>query len=435
MSGSNAIEHSDQSSKVNHGDNPRTAVRWTLRTLIQQLQFAQEHLSNAYVRAMMNENLHGTEEGQLPDAEIAGLAAEAINLLDDLQQRLKPSHLVLADHFFGYMDTKCLVSVVQLGIPDALAKHPLKLSDLATFVNARPDRLRQVLTTLRNNGIFAYDADTDTYSNNHRSELLTNAHWTQWRNWVDLYGNEFYDIARGIPASLAADTTRSAAQHSFDTVENMFTYFEKQGWLPRLHRTLGGGAIAQAAGIAEDYPWEEVEDKTVLDIGGGSGALAASLLRRYRGMKGGVFDLGEVIEHIRPFFQPGGKFDDVGNRVSAHDLVEGNFFAEVPSYEVYTMKWCLHDWNDGDATKILQNIRRAIIPGEKSRVVVLESVMTEGEMGRLSRYGDINMMMTAKGQERSEGDWRRLAESSGWNVVQIYPLRNAWVCAIDMRPV
>lgn len=435
MSLSNGIRDSDDPSKVKHGDNPQAAARWTLRTLIQQLRFAQEHLSDTHVSVTINEQLHGTQEEQLPDTQMEGLAAEAINLLHDIQQRLQPGHLVLADHFFGYMGSKCLVAVVQLGIPDALCQGPLKLDELATAVRARPDRLRQIMGTLRNNGIFSYDQDTDAYSNNHRSELLTSGHWTQWHNWVDLYGNEFYDIARGIPASLREDTTRSAAQHNFDTDEDMFTYFEKQGWLPRLHQTLGGGAIAQAPGILADYPWHEVGDRVVLDIGGGGGALIASLLRRHSTMRGGVFDLDKVIDHIRPFFQQGGKFEDVGERVSSQDLIHGDFFATVPSYEVYTMKWCLHDWHDADAIKILENIRRAIIPGEKSRLVVLESVMVDGEMGRLSRYGDINMMMTAKGQERSERDWCRLAESAGWDIVRIYPLRNAWVSAIDMRPV
>ena len=52
----------------------------------------------------------------------------------------------------------------------------------------------------------------------------------------------------------------------------------------------------------------------------------------------------------------------------------------------------------------------------------------------LSRYGDINMMMTANGQERTEAQWRKLVEETGWKIDRIYPLRNAWVQAIDLRP-
>jgi hypothetical protein len=202
----------------------------------------------------------------------------------------------------------------------------------------------------------------------------------------------------------------------------MFKYFESRGWLARLHRTLGGGAIAQAPGILADYPWHEVGDKTVMDIGGGGGALIASLLRQNPAMRGGVFDLPSTIEHIRPSFEAEGQFSDVHARVSQSDLVAGDFFAEVPSYEVYTMKWCLHDWND--------SIKVTAI----SRLVVLESILSYTHMGRLARYGDINMMMTAKGQERNEDEWRRIVDEAGWRLDSIRPLRNTWVCAIDLRP-
>ncbi|EON97848.1 putative o-methyltransferase protein [Phaeoacremonium minimum UCRPA7] len=424
----------EKSTLVNHSDAPNAATRWVLCNLIQQLRFSKEQLSASSISTTVAENLYGTKEGQLPHKELVGLAADAVDLLHDIQRRLEPSHLTLADHFFGYMNAKCLVAAVELGIPDALKKQPLTIDQLAATVQARPDRTAQVMRALYNNGIFQYDHQSNVFSNNAASEMLTSDHWTQWRNWVDLYGNEFYDIARGIPASLKADTKRSAAQHNYDTDDDMFTYFQKQGWVPRLHRTLGGGATAQAPGILADYPWHEIADQTVIDIGGGGGALIAALLRNHDTMRGGVFDLIKVIEHIRPFFNPGGMYEDVCNRVPSENLIAGNFLEEVPAYHVYTMKWCLHDWNDADAIKVLCNIRRAILGGEKSRLIVLESVRADGAMGRLSRYGDINMMMTAKGQERSEKEWRFLAESSGWAVSQIYPLRNAWVSAIEFRP-
>lgn len=287
---------------------------------------------------------------------------------------------------------------------------------------------------LYSNGIFSYDEDTGRFSNNHTSNLLRSDHWTQWHNWVSLYGNQFYDMARGIPASVDKDATRWGAQISFDTDQDMFTYFQAQGWVPQLHKTLGAGAIAQAPGILEDYEWGEVADKTVLDIGGGGGHLIASLLRKHKTMRGGVFDIPKTIEYIRPFFKPGGQFADLESQVPQENLIEGSFFESVPSFEVYTMKWCLHDWNDDDVVKILENIRKAVIPGPKSRLVVLESILSDDRMGRLSRYGDINMMMTANGQERTEKQWREFVAKAGWSLKGIYDLRNAWVKAIELRP-
>ena len=305
---------------------------------------------------------------------------------------------------------------------------------LATICSANHHRLSQILRPLENNGIFKYNPSTSTYSNNHVSELLCSDHWTQWHNWVELYGNQFYDIARGIPKSVRDDQPRWGAQINYDTDDNMFTYFQSQGWVPQLHRTLGGGATAMAPGILADYPWEQIADKTVLDIGGGGGALIASLLRKHETMRGGVFDLKSVIDHISPFFLQGGQFEDLESRVPSGNLISGNFMESIPSFEVYVMKWVLHDWKDDDSVTILRNIRRAIILGEKSRLVVLESILSNGRTGRLSRYGDINMMMTANGQERTEAEWRKLAELAGWKVTGVFPLRNAWVQAIELKP-
>jgi SAM-dependent methyltransferase len=310
------------------------------------------------------------------------------------------------------------------------------VTKLAELSGAREDRLRQVLRLLHNNGIFAYDRQTDEYRNNHTSELLTTDHWTQWHNWVDLYGNEFYDMARGIPASVRKDATRTPAQIQFDTDQNMFDYFTARGWLPRLHRTLGGGATAQAPGILADYPWEEFSGKTFLDVGGGQGALVAMILRRHPSITGALLDTPKVIERARSLFHTDdGEYADVGDRVPEENLIAGDFLESVPSFEFYTMKWCLHDWNDSKAAAVLQNIRKAIQTTPDSRLVVMESILADGRSSRLSRYADLTMMVSADGQERTEAQWRSLAGRTGWEIREIRVLRGAWPCAIEMRPV
>lgn len=268
------------------------------------------------------------------------------------------------------------------------------------------------------------------------SVLIHRDHWTGWHNWVDIKGTLGYDIARGITGSMRPDTTRSAAQINYDTDDDIFLYFNAQGWTARLHRQLGSGAMAMAQGLLDDYPWEEVADRTIIDIGGGGGSLVASLLRRFPTMRGGVFDLEPVIAHAAKAFAPGGQHEDVASRVQRENLIAGDFMKSVPPAEVYTMKWVLHDWNDEDSITILKNTRKAIVVGDSgvSRLIVLELILKDGRIGRLSRYGDMNVMMMSKGEERTEAKWRKLAEQSGWNVRAIYPIRNAWLHAIELTP-
>ncbi|KAI0468893.1 S-adenosyl-L-methionine-dependent methyltransferase [Xylaria cf. heliscus] len=404
-----------------------------LHNLINSLKSASHRLSGD-LNQSLNAALH--DDTKLPDRKTSLLAAQALDLLSEIRLLLEPGHLILADHFMGYMNSKALYAAVELKVSDALRSGPKTLPELASQCDARPDRLRQVMRTLRNDGIFAYDASTDTYSNNSTSVLLLTDHWTQWRNWVALYGNEFYDMARGIPLACKKNAIRSPAQIDFNTDDTMFTYFTKQGWIPKFHETLSGGAIAQAPGILEDYPWEEVADNTVTDIGGGGGGLIALLLRKYKTMQGAILDVPRVIDQAKENFHgANGQYADVKHQIPPENLIAGDFFQEVTPSKVYTIKWCLHDWDDEKARAILRNIRKAILKSPQSRLIVLESVLRDGHMGRMSRYGDMNMMVAVSGKERDAREWRRLAASTGWRVRKICPLRNAWPSAIELVPV
>ncbi|KAM0545777.1 hypothetical protein ACHAPJ_011201 [Fusarium lateritium] len=389
-------------------------------------------LNSEATKNQLQQLLH--DDQKLPNQEVSQRAASIVDRLGELQYLLEPAPLILADHFFGYTDTKCLVAAVDLGIPDQLVDGPKTLNQLAEATNSKPSRLGQILRPLYTKNVFSYNKIDNKYALNHVSRLLLRNHRTQWHNWVTLYGNQFYDIARGIPEAVRESTYRCAAQVNFDTDQDMFAYFESRGWVPQLHKTLGAGAEAMAPGILADYPWHEIGSRTVMDMGGGSGALLASLLRANPEMIGALYDRPAVIDHIAPFFAKGGHFEDLESRVPRKNLIAGNFLEAVPEYEVYTMKWCLHDWDDNTVVNILKNIRAAIVVTEISRLVVLESVLSDTRSGRLSVYGDINMMMTVNGQERTEDKWRMLAEKAGWRTERMYPLRNAWVQAIDLRP-
>lgn len=321
-------------------------------------------------------------------------------------------------------------------IPDLLRNGPESLSKLAAASGTGLIQLQRIMRVLSNNGIFNFDSATDIYSNNHISELLLSDHSTQWRAWVELYGNEFYDMARGIPAACHKDTVRSPAQINYDTDTSMFAYFTERNWTQKLHKTLGAGAIAQAPGLTEDYPWDSIKDCSFIDIGGGAGALAATILRKFPLMKGGVLDRPEVVAQARANFHSiDGPFADVAANVPSSHLIAGDFLTEVPAFEVYTMKWCLHDWDDEHALIILRNIRQAIVRGLNSRLIIFESILADGHSSRLSRYADLNMWIAVNGRERTEAQWRELAEQSGWTVYQIFPLRNAWPSAIEFRPL
>ncbi|KAK4099512.1 S-adenosyl-L-methionine-dependent methyltransferase [Parathielavia hyrcaniae] len=353
----------------------------------------------------------------LPHKKTWELASRTVDLTDRLVRQLQPAALQLADSYLAYLETKCLWTAVSSNIPDTLATAgPQSVAELARRSGLQPLRLGQVMRVLHNNGIFVLDAGTGLYSNSASSAMLTKAHWTQWHRWVELA------------------EARSAAQIEYGTHDHIFAYFAARGLQNKFHATLGAGAVAQAPGMLADYPWAELGDAVVLDVGGGGGDLIVSLLRAHGNLRGALLELEPVVGMVQPRFRDAdGVFADVGDRMVA--LHVGDFRDAVPAYEVYTMKWCLHNWRDDDVVGILSAVRRAIVETPRARMVVIEAVLAEGRSSRVWHYGDLTMMSTVNGQERTEGEWRALAGRAGWESDSISPLRNAWAAAIDLGPI
>ncbi|RDW70943.1 hypothetical protein BP6252_07506 [Coleophoma cylindrospora] len=371
----------------------------------------------------------------LPDNDLVITTRSVIDAMERLQLRLVPSVLLLADGFFGYLNSKALATVVQLKVPDVLQHSgPSTASQLGELVAVQPERIGQLMDTLVNNGIFTYDEDAEKFAHNRCSLLLCRDHWTQWHLWADLYPNRFFNISRSIPDAIHRDETRSAAQIEYKTELSIFDYLASTGEIEQFHCTLGSGAVAMAQGLAVDYPWQELENAELVELGGGSGDFLVSVMREHPSLRGSLVDLQHVIELLQPKFDdPNGSFTDVASRI-VH-LYVGDFFDDILPASCYMIKWCLHNWMDNDVVRILRNARNKLIMSPTSRFIIFESVKESGRNGRLPRYGDLVMMMTVNGKERSRKDWARLANLSGWTLERVVNIRNSWVSAIDLRPM
>jgi hypothetical protein len=99
------------------------------------------------------------------------------------------------------------------------------------------------------------------------------------------------------------------------------------------------------------------------------------------------------------------------------------------------MNWCSHNWADDGVLRSLCAVRKTIRVTPRARMVIIESVLADGRSSRVWRYGDLIMMATVNGQERTEGEWRALVTEAGWRVEDITPLRNVWAAAIEIKPV
>ena len=144
----------------------------------------------------------------------------------------------------------------------------------------------------------------------------------------------------------------------------------------------------------------------ILDVGGGAGELAFSLLRACPDLTATVMDRPEVISGVAA---PA----DVAGRCS---LAGCDFFEKWPvGSDAVVLSRVLHDWPDHGALRILRRAREAMSTGGALYLVELTLDDASGAGGML----DLNMLVMTGGGERTVEQFRALLGQSGFELVDI----------------
>jgi hypothetical protein len=295
---------------------------------------------------------------------------------------------VLWDFLRGAMMTKALAIAADLRIADTVADGSRRVEDLASEAGVDADALHRVLRALASDGVFA-EEKPGTFGSTEASELLRRPGWSEFAH---LFGGVFYDAIADLDRA-----ARTGAATFPDTFGSDFW-----PWLAAhpderavFDRAMAGERWRKAERLAE-LDWRDGE--TVVDIGGGNGALLVDLFRRRPGLRGVVFDLPETDRDQAALG------DDI-------EFVAGSFFERVPSGDTYVLSAIIHDWDDERANAILRTIRAAAPPG--ARVLIAESVIAPGNDADGAKWLDLLMLVLAGGRERTEPEWRALLEGAG----------------------
>jgi 2,7-dihydroxy-5-methyl-1-naphthoate 7-O-methyltransferase len=148
--------------------------------------------------------------------------------------------------------------------------------------------------------------------------------------------------------------------------------------------------------------WDGV--RSVVDVGGGTGAMLAEILRIRPEAHGTLVDLPRTVALSGETFRAAG----VAERVTT---VGQSFFDPLPAgADIYLLKGILNDWPDAEAKTILSRCAEAARPD--GRVVVLGGVATE----EAPRGLEIEMMLVG-GKHRTVTEFRALAREAGLEVL------------------
>ncbi|KAL8506534.1 hypothetical protein ACS0TY_017427 [Phlomoides rotata] len=319
------------------------------------------------------------------------------------------------NHIFHFTNSMTLKCAIQLGIPDAIHKHgkPMTLSELADALpinKAKSDGLYRLMRILVHSKFFdkvkKSEDEEEAYSLTRVSRLLL----------------------RDEPLSIAPFALAMLDPVLLDPYHHMAEWFQDE--LPSPFFTKHGKNLWEYAG--EDQRWNQSFNEgmacdagfatsiltkhckqvfegleTMVDVGGGTGAVAKAVADAFPGLKCIVLDLPQVVDGMEGF--------------ENLRYVGGDMFESIPQADAVFLKWIFHDWPYEESIKLLRKCKEAIIPSGK--VIIVDMVVDYKNENRKATetqfFFDMMMMTDATGIERTEKDWAKLFFDAGFKSYKI----------------
>src|SRR5689334_13010972 len=314
---------------------------------------------------------------------------------------------VVFQMIIGKWISKALGTIVEIGVPDQLAKGPRQCRDMAREAGLSEDALYRLLRALASMGLFAESANRrfrltsmgQLLRSDHSQSLAGYARFTghdiTWRPWGELN----YSVKTGLPA--------------FDHVFNasVFEYLSQNPEVAAVFdEAMTSISAMEARAASEAYDFKGIQ--TLMDVAGGHGVLLATVLSRHKRMRGVLFDLAHVAAGATATFTRAG----ITGRVR---IESGDFFKELPlGSDAIIMKHIVHDWDDESATRILQACHRAL--GSRGKLLIVDPVVPPGNAPHYGKLLDLEMLvLTPRGRERTKAEFAKLLRGAGFRLSRV----------------
>ncbi|KAL6712852.1 hypothetical protein ACLMJK_009564 [Lecanora helva] len=304
-----------------------------------------------------------------------------------------------------------LHSVHRFGIAEHVPQdHPVSYPQLAHSTGLEPELLKRLIRHAATHRVFR-EPQKGFVQHTATSKLLLGS---KANSWMGVGCEEMWPAALKTveamdkwPGSQEPNETGFALANQ--STESMYQVLESD----RSRAKRFGEAMSLFASnkgmephhILDNYDWETIVGSgLVVDLGGNRGQVAIPLAQRFPLLHVLVQDLENVVHGAEELVP-----ENIRDRVKfmAHDF----FTEQKVRAKVYYIRWCLHNWSDKYAIKIL----RCLIPTleEGARVIVHDSCIPEREdmprwRERRLRAMDINMLSILNARERDIDEWELL---------------------------
>ncbi len=341
-----------------------------------------------------------------------------------------PPYAPLLETAYGALRAQILCVAAELGLAERLAQNgPVTASELASGLGVDAAVLERVLRGLVSMNV-CDEIEGSRFRLTGLGEYLRPQHPDSVEARVLLHGRVFYRMWDKLAETVR--TGESGCQLALGMPSQEYLIKEPQVGL-LFDRTMASEGPFRHRPAVEAYDFGQFA--TVVDVGGGNGALMAEILKAYSRPAGIVFDLPRAAAAAQQTIDAGG----LGGRCR---FVAGDAFETVPEGgDAYVLANFLVSWGDDQAVILLRNCRKAI--AENGKALLIEWVMPAGNEPREGfRFFDtvsrdlimLSVNGSSRGRVRTRAEFHDLLTAAGFEMTAIIPTRGS-VSVIEARPL
>ena len=323
-----------------------------------------------------------------------------------------PPHVQVIQMALGYWVSRAVAAAADLGIADHLTDGPQSAEHLAAVTGTHPEALRRLLRTLASVGLFRTDAHGHIALTPLGATLRSDAPGAARSTVIALAGGWMWSAWGELPHALRTGETGMERAHGMGEYQYLMRHPEQA---THFNAAMIGYHGDEPGAIAERYDFSGVG--TLVDVGGGSGNLLATILRANPQLRGILLERPQVVPDAERTMAAAG----VADRCT---VVAGDFLQAVPAGgDLYIVSHCIHNWDEASCVRILENCRRAMGPG--GRLLIIEAIVRPGDEPDPAKLLDLQMLVVPGGQERSRDEYGRLLELAGLRLTRVVPTRTS----------
>jgi hypothetical protein len=303
----------------------------------------------------------------------------------------------LVELFTACWRTKAIYEAVRLGLIDGLAGGARTAKDLAAARSLDADATHRLLRALATLGV-CRQTDVDTFELAALGAPLRVDAQPSLRGMALHWGDRLWDSLASIGGTL------ETGKPGMSTSPDDFAAFQADPHEAEIfNRAMAEKSERIGAAVAQSHDFGRFA--TIMDVGGGYGAVLSQILKFYPELRGWSFDMPPVETKALEYLAAQGVADRAG-------FLGGSFFDSVPGgMDCLILKYILHDWNDAHCRTLLRACRRALEPG--GTVLVVEQIVPEivGPEAQDIVRGDL-IMLSVGGKERTEREYRAMLDGA-----------------------